>query len=92
MMKSCQRITIGDFIEFSSADNLPEKIQTRVTALHRFSGFEELYSALSKEKLGYSHSDTADAHDMEEYYSLDKPERVRGGRHRASHDRSSEIY
>lgn len=44
-----QRITIGDFIEFSSADNLPEKIQTRVTALHRFSGFEELYSALSKE-------------------------------------------
>ena len=67
-----QRISVGDFIEFSSADNLPEKIQTRVTALHRFSSFEELYSAFPKEKLGYSHSDTADAHDMEEYYSLDK--------------------
>lgn len=68
-----QRISVGDFIEFSSADNLPKKIQTRVTALHRFSSFEELYSAFPKEKkLGYSPADTADAHDMEEYYSLDK--------------------
>lgn len=92
-VKRRQRISVGDFIEFSSADNLPKKIQTRVTALHRFSSFEELYSAFPKEKkLGYSPADTADAHDMEEYYSLDKQKEYRGGRHRASHDRSSEIY
>lgn len=49
-----QRVSIGDFIEFTCLDDPKQKIQTRVTALHRFNSFAELYAALPKEKLGYN--------------------------------------
>ncbi len=67
-----QQVQVGDFIEFSLIDNPLEKIQTRVTALHRFDSFEELYANLPKEKLGYASSDTPDPDHMNEYYSFDK--------------------
>lgn len=31
-----QKVQVGDYIEFSLIDNSREKLQTRVTALHRF--------------------------------------------------------
>lgn len=70
-----QRINVDDFIEFSLTDDPQRKIQTRVTALHRFSDFNELYSAFPKEKLGYEPSDTADPYDMEKYYPLKEQEK-----------------
>ncbi len=69
-----QKVKIGDFIEFSLIDNPLEKIQTRVTALHNFKSFRELYASLPKEKLGYASSDTPDPEHMDEYYSREKQE------------------
>lgn len=69
-----QQVQVGDFIEFSLIDNHDEKIQTRVTALHRFESFQELYAALPKEKLGYDSTDTPDPDHMDEYYSREKQE------------------
>ena len=69
-----QQVQVGDFIEFSLIDNPDEKIQTRVTALHRFESFQELYAALPKEKLGYDSTDTPDPDHMDEYYSREKQE------------------
>lgn len=45
-----KKVQIGDFIEFSCLDEPKDKIQTRVTALHRFGSFAELYAVLPKEK------------------------------------------
>ncbi len=66
---------IGDFIEFTCLDDSTQKIQTRATALHRFKSFSELYATLSKEKLGYSPSDTLDSTHMDEYYSREDQEK-----------------
>ena len=59
-----QRVSIGDFIEFTCLDDPKQKIQTRVTALHRFNSFAELYAALPKEKLGYNLTDTPEPNHM----------------------------
>lgn len=67
-----QQVQVGDFIEFSLIGNPDEKIQTKVTALHRFDSFQELYSALPKEKIGYASSDTPDPNHMDEYYPREK--------------------
>lgn len=64
-----QKLQIGDFIEFTCLENADRKIQTRVTALHHFKSFEELYNTLPKEKIGYSAEDTPDPKHMNEYYS-----------------------
>lgn len=69
-----QKVQIGDFIEFSCLDEPKQKIQTRVTALHHFSSFEELYTALPKEKLGYTPAETPDPDYMDEYYPREKQE------------------
>ena len=69
-----QQVQVGDFIEFSLLDNPTEKIQTRVTALHHFNSFQELYASLPKEKLGYSSSDTPNPDHMDEYYPREKQE------------------
>ena len=69
-----QQVQVGDFIEFSLIDNSHEKIQTRVTALHRFDSFQELYSSLTREKLGYAATDTPDPNHMNEYYPCEKQE------------------
>lgn len=69
-----QQVQVGDFIEFSLLDNPTEKIQTRVTALHHFNSFQELYASLPKEKLGYSSSDMPNPDHMYEYYPREKQE------------------
>ena len=63
-----QKVQIGDFIEFACLDEPDKKLQTRVTALHRFGSFAELYSALPMEKAGYSAGEAPDPKDMDEYY------------------------
>lgn len=70
-----QKVQVGDFIEFSCLDEPKQKIQTRVTALHHFSSFAELYNSLPKEKLGYNASETPDPDHMDEYYTREKQER-----------------
>jgi len=69
-----QQVQVGDFIEFSLLGNPNEKIQTRVTALHHFYSFKELYASLPKEKLGYDSTDTPDPNHMDEYYPREKQE------------------
>ncbi len=64
-----QKVQVGDFIEFTCLDDATKKIQTRVTALHQYSSFAELYAALPKEKLGYNLTDTPDPNHMDDYYS-----------------------
>lgn len=66
-----QNVQVGDFIEFTCIDDTDRKIQTRVTALHHFTSFAELYSALPKEKLGYSQEDKPDPEHMDKYYTRD---------------------
>lgn len=68
------KVQIGDFIEFSCLDEPKQKIQTRVTALYHFSSFEELYTALPKEKLGYTPAETPNPDHMNEYYPREKQE------------------
>lgn len=70
-----QQVRIGDFIEFTCLDVSNQRIQTRVTALHRFNSFAELYGALPKEKLGYNLTDTPDPNHMDEYYSRENQEK-----------------
>jgi len=67
-----QKIKIDDFIEFSCLENPDDRIQTRVTALHRFDTFAELYATLPKEKLGYTASETPAPEHMNEYYSCEE--------------------
>ena len=68
-----QKVQVGDFIEFTCLDDVIQKIQTRVTALHRYSTFAELYAALPKEKLEYNLTDTPDPNHMDDYYSRELP-------------------
>ncbi len=72
--KKRQQVQVGDFIEFSLLDNPNEKIQTRVTALHHYNSFQELYGALPKEKLEYAPSDAPDPNYMDHFYSHEKQE------------------
>lgn len=67
-----QKVNIGDFIEFCCIDEPNKRIQTRVTNLHHFNSFAELYATLPKEKLGYSSEETPDPDHMNEYYSKEE--------------------
>ena len=73
--KKRQQVQVGDFIEFTLIDNSDEKIQTRVTALHHFDSFQELYASLPKEKLGYSPSETPVPDHMDAFYPREKQEK-----------------
>ena len=64
-----QKVRTGDFIEFTCLDDGKLKLQARVTALHQYSSFAELYAALPKEKLGYKSADTPDPNHMDDYYT-----------------------
>ncbi len=70
-----QKVQVGDFIEFTCLDDEKLRLQTRVTALHRFTSFAELYASLPKEKLGYKSTDTPDPNHMNEYYSREDQEK-----------------
>ena len=66
-----QKVKIGDHIVFSNSAAPEETITVKVTALHRFSDFAELYTALPLDKCGYSLQEiaTASPADMDKYYS-----------------------
>lgn len=66
-----RRVKVGDFIEFSRIDRPSDKIRTKVTALHCFDGFEELYKTLPLIKCGYTAEtvQSANPSDMEKFYS-----------------------
>lgn len=70
-----QKVQIGDFIEFSCLAEPKQKIQTRVTALHHFGSFAELYASLPKEKLGYTSTETPDPDHMDAYYTREEQDR-----------------
>ena len=67
-----QAVQVGDFIEFTCLDDSTKRIQTRVTALHPFASFAELFQSLPKEKMGYAANETPDPQIMDEYYSPEK--------------------
>lgn len=69
-----QKVQVGDFIEFSCLDDETQKIQTRVTALHHFGSFAELFAAIPKEKFGYASAETPNPNYMDEYYPREKQE------------------
>ncbi|MGM9641869.1 MAG: ASCH domain-containing protein [Eubacteriales bacterium] len=68
-----QGIKTGDTIVFTNTIS-GEKLKATVLNLHRFDNFEELYKELPLLKCGYTEEDidTAQASDMEEYYSADE--------------------
>lgn len=70
-----QRVQIGDFIEFSLMNDPSDKMQARVTALHRFDSFQELYVSLPKEKLGYKACEIPEPNYMDAYYSCEEQEK-----------------
>ena len=70
-----QQVQVGDFIEFTQIDDASQRLTVRVTALHHFNSFAELYAALSKEKLGYEHTETSDPDHMDVYYPREKQEK-----------------
>ena len=65
-----RNIRFGDRIVFTNRET-GEQLTARVTALHRFESFADLYAALPLEKCGYSHEEvaTASPKDMEAYYT-----------------------
>lgn len=72
-----RQVKVGDFIEFTSTEQPEEKMQVRVTALHRFRSFAELYEHLPLLQCGYTEEELAhaDPADMEAYYSGEEQEK-----------------
>lgn len=69
-----QLVKVGDFIEFTLLDDTAQKLTARVTALHHFDSFRELYAALPKEKMGYTENEMPNPDHMDEYYPREKQE------------------
>ncbi len=67
-----QQVQVGDFIEFTQIDDASQKLVVRVTVLHHFNSFAELYTALPKENLGYGPDETPDPDHMDAYYPHEK--------------------
>lgn len=74
--KKRQQIHKNDEIEFIHIES-GEKIIVRVKDIHRFSSFDELYKSLPLEKCGYTKEElkTAQATDMDKYYSKQQQEK-----------------
>ncbi len=69
-----QLVQVGDFIEFMLIDDSAQKLTTRVTALHHFDSFRELYANIPKEKMGYKENEMPDSDHIDEYYPREKQE------------------
>ncbi len=69
-----QAVEVGDSITFINTENHKDTLQVKVTALHRFKSFDELYKGLPLLKCGYTEEDinTASPDDMKVYYSKEK--------------------
>lgn len=67
-------LNIGDEIEFVNTEDDKLKLLAKITAIHHFKSFEELYKSLPLLKCGYTQNDiaTAKASDMDIYYSKEK--------------------
>ena len=65
-----KQIKVGDTIEFTNIVSL-EKLKVKVSALHKFKNFEELYSHFNKTQLGYKQTENANPNDMNQYYTND---------------------
>ncbi len=64
-------IAVGDTITFTCTDD-ERQVHTRVTSLHPFADFAELYAALPMTQCGYALGENADPRDMEAYYPPEK--------------------
>ena len=66
-----QSVKIGDTIIFTNREDERQLVSVRVTALHKFDDFEQLYSSLPLNKCGYAEDEiqSANPKDMEKYYS-----------------------
>ena len=69
-----EKIRPGDTILFTRLDSPDDTLQREVSAIYRFSCFEELYQALPLCDLGYSEDEIpmASSRDMEEFYSQEE--------------------
>ena len=72
-----QRISVGDTIVFTMADDPTRKMAVGVVGLHRFDSFEKLNAALPLDKCGYRADEVEKASytDMEAYYSKEEQNR-----------------
>lgn len=70
-----QQVQVGDFIKFTMLDDTTQNLTVRVTALHHFNSFAELYAALPKKKIGYAPDETPVPDHMDAYYPHDKQEK-----------------
>ncbi len=66
-------ISVGDTITFTCTED-ERTVEVRVTSLHSFASFEELYDALPLTECGYTEASakTASPRDMEAYYPPEK--------------------
>jgi len=66
-------ISVGDTITFTCTEDA-RTVEVRVTGLHLFASFEELYAALPLTECGYTEASakTASPRDMEAYYPPEK--------------------
>lgn len=67
-----QKVKIGDRIEFTNLDDPSRKLITEVKALHRFSGFGEMFRVLPGTAMGFEEGETPDPNIMEDYYSAEE--------------------
>lgn len=72
-----QKLSAGDRIVFTMADDSERKLAVRVVALHRFPDFAALYRALPLKECGYREDELASASpdDMAAYYSHEEQSR-----------------
>ena len=71
-----QQISVGDEIRFVYDENEHIFMKCKVTDIHRFSSFEELYKTLPLDKCGYTNEEIefASYRDMDKYYSKELQE------------------
>lgn len=69
-----RQIHIGDTIVFQNTEDSDETLSVKVTNLHVFDSFEDLYKELPLLKCGYTESDVAFAKpgDMDLYYTREQ--------------------
>ena len=72
-----QKIQIGDTLIFTHREDEGETIAVKVTALHRFDSFENLYACLPLTKCGYTkeEAESASSSDMAQYYTPEEQRR-----------------
>lgn len=70
-----RKVQVGDFIEFSHIDKPDRKIQVRVTSLHHFDSFNELFLEIPKEKYGFKSDETVAPDYMDAFYTCEEQEK-----------------